>query len=78
MKIPKGTDIRVDTSNEIVELHITAAITTNSQAKELAAAIRACVSACLLKQRNTHPQAEAAASGMNETTQIRDRQKIEK
>jgi hypothetical protein len=40
MKIPKGTDIRVDTQNELVELHITAAITTKAQANELAAAIK--------------------------------------
>jgi hypothetical protein len=40
MKIPKGADIRLDTGNEVVELHITACITTRAQAKELAAAIR--------------------------------------
>lgn len=42
MRIPKGTDIRVDTSTENVELHITAAINTRSQANELIAAIRQC------------------------------------
>lgn len=40
MKIPKGADIQIKTDNEIVELHITAAITTRAQARELAAAIR--------------------------------------
>jgi len=42
MRIPKGTDIQVKTDNEVAELHITAAITTKAQAKELVAAIRQC------------------------------------
>ena len=31
MKIPKNTDIQLDTSNEVVELKITAAITTKAR-----------------------------------------------
>ena len=40
MKIPKGTDIRVDTASETVELHITACLTTKAAAHELISAIR--------------------------------------
>jgi hypothetical protein len=39
MRIPKNTDIRVDTSKDEIELHIVAAITTKAQAAELASAI---------------------------------------
>lgn len=42
MRVPKGTDIRVDTATNPIELHIIATITTKAQAKELAAAIRQC------------------------------------
>ena len=40
MRIPKGTDIRFDTSAEQVELHITAAITTRAQANDLIVVIK--------------------------------------
>jgi hypothetical protein len=40
MRIPKNCAIELKTDNELVELHINAAITTKSQAKELASAIR--------------------------------------
>jgi hypothetical protein len=39
MKIPKNTNIRVDTENGLIELHIIAAITTKTQARELSDAI---------------------------------------
>lgn len=51
MKIPKNTDIRVDTSKENVELHIVAAITTKVQADELSAAITAFASVLEGEQR---------------------------
>ncbi|VIO80068.1 hypothetical protein [Bradyrhizobium ivorense] len=40
MKIPKGADIQLKTESGSVELHITAALTTRTQAAELIAAIR--------------------------------------
>jgi hypothetical protein len=40
MRIPKNCDIQLDTSSDVVELKITAAITTKAQANELAAAIK--------------------------------------
>jgi hypothetical protein len=60
MKIPKGTDIRVDTGNETVELHITACITTKAQAKELAAAIRQCEGLLEGERRVGKPKIAAA------------------
>ena len=35
MKIPKGADIQIKTDNEMVEMHVTAAISTKAQATEL-------------------------------------------
>jgi hypothetical protein len=61
MKIPKGADIRVDTSNEIVELHITACITTKTAAKELAAAIRQCEGLLEGEKRVRKPKLVASA-----------------
>ncbi|WFU42563.1 hypothetical protein QA640_08905 [Bradyrhizobium sp. CB82] len=58
MKIPKGTDIRVDTSNELVELHITAAITTKTQANELAAAIKSFSSVLEGEKRQRKPRGQ--------------------
>jgi hypothetical protein len=40
MRIPKGADIQIKTEGDVLELHITAAITTKSQALELEQAIR--------------------------------------
>lgn len=40
MKIPKGADVQLKTNDGTVELHITAAITTRSQAAELISCIR--------------------------------------
>jgi hypothetical protein len=62
MKIPKGTDIRVDTSSEFVELHITACITSKAQAKELAAAIRQCEGLLEGEKRVRKPKLAAVAA----------------
>ena len=62
MKIPKGADIRLDTTNEVVELHVTAAITTKSQAKELAAAIRQFETVLEGERRARKPKLAAVAS----------------
>ncbi|KRQ99241.1 hypothetical protein [Bradyrhizobium valentinum] len=62
MRIPKGTDIRVDTANEVVELHITAAITTKAQANELAAAIKQFSSLLEGEKRQRKPKAAAVAA----------------
>lgn len=40
MRVPKNCSVRLDTDSELAELHVTAAITTKAQAKELAACIR--------------------------------------
>jgi hypothetical protein len=61
MKIPKGTDIRVDTSNERVELHIVAAITSKAQASELADAIKSFSSVLEGEKRVRKPKIAAVA-----------------
>ena len=61
MKIPKNTDIQLDTSNEVVELKITAAITTKAQANELAAAIKQFAGLLEGEKRTRKPKAAATA-----------------
>jgi hypothetical protein len=61
VKIPKGTDIRVDTSNERVELHIVAAITTKAQASELADAIKSFAGLLEGEKRVRKPKIAAVA-----------------
>jgi hypothetical protein len=56
VKIPKGTDIQVDTSNERIELRIVAAITTKAQAAELAAAIKQFASMLDGERRSRRPR----------------------
>jgi hypothetical protein len=62
MKIPKGADLQLKTENDLVELHITAAITTKVQAEELAQAIRQ-FSAVLEGPRRSRRRAPALAQG---------------
>jgi hypothetical protein len=62
VKIPKNTDIRVDTSKEVVELHIVAAITTKAQANELASAIKAFASVLEGERRSRRPKPVAEAA----------------
>ena len=40
MKIPKGADVNLKTVGEVIELQITAALTTRAQANELIQCIR--------------------------------------
>jgi hypothetical protein len=61
MKIPKNCDIQLDTTHETVELKIQAAITTKSQAKELAAAIRQFESVLEGEKRVRKPKVVVAA-----------------
>jgi len=60
MRIPKGTDIRVDTSTSPVEVHIVGNITTKAQANELIAAIRQCAALLEGERRVRKPKVEAA------------------
>jgi hypothetical protein len=72
MKIPKNTDIRVDTSNELIELHIVAAITTKEQADELSAAITAFAGVLEGEQRpkrRRKPRGEIRSVDTAETTE---------
>ena len=61
MRIPKGADIQVKTDNELVELHITAAITTRSQARDLISAIRGFEGVLEGEKRQRKPKLVASA-----------------
>ncbi|MCA1524340.1 MULTISPECIES: hypothetical protein [Bradyrhizobium] len=63
MKIPKGADIQLKTESGVVELHITAALTTRTQAVELMAAIRQISGALETEKRGPRkPKAMATAA----------------
>lgn len=62
MKIPKGADIQLMTADDIVELHVTAAITTKTQASELIAAIRQVSGALESEKRGPRKPKVAAAA----------------
>jgi hypothetical protein len=61
MKIPKGADLQIKTDNELVELHVTAAITTKAQARELMAAISRASSMLEGERRVRRPKVATAA-----------------
>ena len=61
MKIPKGVDLRIDTANEMIELHMTATITTKAQANELAAAIKQFASVLEGETRRRKPKVVTTA-----------------
>lgn len=61
MKIPKGTDIRVDTSGERIKLNIVAEVATRAEANELAAAIKSFASVLEGEKRVRKPKIAAVA-----------------
>jgi hypothetical protein len=62
MKIPKGADIQLKTNDGVVELHVTAALTTKAAAGELIAAIRQVSGALESEKRPRKPKAVAEAA----------------
>jgi hypothetical protein len=64
MKIPKGADLQLKTEGGVVELHITAAITTRTAATELIAAIRQVSGALEAEKRG--PRKPKAVAGTAE------------
>ena len=61
MKIPKGTNIRVDTENERIKLNIVAEVATRAEANELAAAIKSFASVLEGEKRTRKPKIAAVA-----------------
>ncbi|MCL2452070.1 MAG: hypothetical protein FWD08_00220 [Alphaproteobacteria bacterium] len=57
MRIPKGCDVRLETNNG-VELHVEAVLTTKSQATELIKAIRQLAGALDPEKRTGRPAAK--------------------
>jgi hypothetical protein len=60
MKIPTGADLQLKTEGGVIELHVTAAITTKSAAAELIAAIRQVSGALDSEKRPRKPKIVAA------------------
>jgi hypothetical protein len=61
MKIPKGVDLQIKTENEVVEIHITAALTNKAQARELIDTIRKASTMLEGERRIRKPKVVAAA-----------------
>lgn len=61
MKVPKGTDIRVDTSGERIKLNIVAEVTTKAEANELATAIKSFANILDGEKRTRKPKIAAVA-----------------
>ncbi|MCD9817621.1 hypothetical protein [Bradyrhizobium japonicum] len=61
MKIPKGADIQLKTESGLIELHVTAALTTRTQAAELIAAIRQISGALEVEKRGPRKKTAAVA-----------------
>jgi hypothetical protein len=59
MRIPRGADIQLKTENDVLELHVNAAITTKAQANDLIACIRQ-VSGALESERRNRRKSKAA------------------
>jgi hypothetical protein len=64
MRIPRGADIQLKTENDVLELPVTAAITTKAQAADLISCIRQVSGALESEKRRSRkkaaPVAEAA------------------